>query len=113
MLSRRSSANAKADRENTFRPQNSALTISFRNPVLGALVLPANRQNPPAFAVIEELKAVDAAHERLGIARIMARFVSAPNVSNLTKPFDSSGDFFFVKPFLQNRFCAGDVSFDI
>ena len=72
MLSAPSSANADADREDTFRPKNSALTIFLRNRVLGALVLPANRQYPPAFPVIEELKTVDAAHERVWIARIVA-----------------------------------------
>src|ERR1041385_7361884 len=76
-------------------------------------MLPANRQYPPAFAVIEQLKAVDAAHERLGIARIIARFVRAPNVGNPAKLFSSPRDLFLVKAFLQKRFHAGDVSFDV
>ena len=44
------------------------LEIFLRNRVLRALVLPVNGQDPPAFAVIEKLKTVDAAHERRGIA---------------------------------------------
>ena len=91
----------------------SPLEIFPRNRVLGALVLPANRQYPPAFPVIEELKTVDAAHKRLWIVRIMARFVRAPNVSNPAKLFGSPSDLFFVKAFLQKRFYAGDVTFDV
>src|SRR5437868_7562735 len=113
MSSGRSPANADADREDTFRPQNSALTIFLSNRVLGALVLPANRQYPPAFPVIEKLKAVDAAHKRLGIARIMTRFVRAPNVSNPAKLFGSPSDLFFVKAVLQKRFDAGNITFDV
>src|SRR5215471_1219513 len=114
MLSRRSSANADADRQNTFRrTQNPALKIFLRNRVLGGLVLPVDRQDPPTFAVIEQLKTVDTAHERTGIARIMTRFVRAPNVSNPAKLFGPPRDLFFVKAFLQKRFDAGNVGFDV
>ena len=76
------------------------LEIFLRNRVLRALVLPVNGQDPPAFAVIEKLKAVDAAHERRGIAWIVTRFVRAPNVSDPAKLFGAPRDFCFVKTLL-------------
>jgi hypothetical protein len=63
-------------------------------------VLPVNGQDPPAFAVIEKLKAVDAAHERRGIAWIVTRFVSAPNMRDSAKLFGAPRDFRFVKALL-------------
>ena len=79
---------------------DSALKILLRNRVLRALVLPVNRQDPPAFAVVEKLKAVDAAHKRRGIAWIVTRFVRAPNVSDSAKLFGAPRDFRFVKTLL-------------
>ena len=81
--------------------------------MLRALVLPVNRQDPPAFAVVEKLKAVDAAHERRGIACIVTRFVSAPNMSDSAKLFGAPRDFRFVKAIVQNRFGSRDVTFDV
>ena len=89
------------------------LEIFLRNRVLSALVLPVDRQDPPAFAVVKELKTVDAAHERRGIVRIVARFVRAPNVRDPAKLFGVPRDFRFVKTGFQKRFCPRDVSFDI
>jgi hypothetical protein len=63
-------------------------------------VLPVNGQDPPASAVIKKLKAVDAAHERRGIAWIVSRFVRAPNVSDSAKLFGAPRDFCFVKALL-------------
>ena len=60
-------------------------------------MLPVNGQDPPAFPVIEELEAVNAAHEWRRFVRIMTRIVSAPNVSNPAKLFRSPRDLFFVK----------------
>ena len=79
----------------------------------GILVLPVDRQDPPAVAIIEELKAVDPAHERLRVARIVTRFVSAPNVSNPAKLFGSPGDLLFEKAFVKKWFYPRDVTFDI
>src|SRR5947208_17199058 len=76
------------------------LEIFRRNRVIRALVLPVNRQDPPAFAVIKKLKAIDAAHERRRIARIVTRFVRAPNVSDSAKLFGAPRDFRFVKALL-------------
>ncbi len=89
------------------------LEIFLRDFVLGALVLPINGQDPPAPAVIEKLKAVDAAHERLGIARIVTRFVRAPNVSDPTKLFGAPCDLRFVKALLKKWFRPRDILFDI
>jgi hypothetical protein len=88
------------------RSRNSALKIFLRNRVLCALVLPVNGQDPPAFAVIEKLKAVDAAHERRGIAWIVTRFVSTPNMRDPAKLFGAPRDFRFVKAIVQNWFGA-------
>src|SRR6266481_876596 len=71
------------------------LEIFRRNRVLRALVLPVNRQDPPAFAVVEKLKAVDATHKRRGIAWIVTRFVRAPNVSDSAKLFGAPRDILF------------------
>src|SRR5436189_5738831 len=89
------------------------LEIFRRNRVLRAFVLPVNGQDPPAFAVIEKLKAVDAAHKRRGIAWIVTRFVSAPNMRDPAKLFGAPRDFRFVKTLLWKRFCPRDILFDI
>jgi hypothetical protein len=68
--------------------------------VVCALVLPVNGQDPPAIAVIEKLKAVDTTHEWLGIAQIVTRFVSAPNVSDSAELFGSPRDFCLVETLL-------------
>jgi hypothetical protein len=78
-----------------------------------ALVLPVNGQDPPALAIIEELKTVNAAHERCRIARIVTRFVSAPNVSDSAKLFGAPRNFCFVKPSLQKWLRSRDVTFDV
>src|SRR5258705_13076435 len=89
------------------------LEIFRRNRVLRALVLPVNRQDPPAFAVMKKLKAVNAAHEGRGIAWIVARFVRAPNVSDSAKLFAAPRDFRFVKASIQKWFRSRDVTFDV
>ena len=93
--------------------RRSRLKIFLRNLMFRALVLPVNGQDPPALAVIKKLKAVDATHERRGIAWIMTRLVRAPNVSDPAKLFGAPGDFCFVKTFLKKRFRPRDVLFDI
>jgi hypothetical protein len=92
---------------------DSGLQIFLWDFVLSALVLPVNGEDPPALAVIKKLKAVDAAHKRLGIVCIVTRFVSAPNVGDSAKLFGAPRDFCFVKPFLKKRLHPRDVSFDI
>src|SRR5512132_4257750 len=89
------------------------LEIFRRNRVLCALVLPVNRQDPPAFAVMKKLKAVNAAHERRGIAWIVTRFVRAPDMRDPAKLFGAPRDFRFVKAIVQKWFRSRDVTFDI
>jgi len=89
------------------------LEIFLRNRVLRALVLPVNGQDPPPLAVIEKLKAVNAAHERRGIAWIMTRFVRAPNMSDPAKLFGAPRNFCLVKALLKKWFYSRDILFDI
>src|SRR5262249_13543484 len=89
------------------------LQIFLRNRVLRGLVLPVNRHNPPAFAIIKKLKTVDAAHERRGIAWIVTRLVRAPNVRDPAKLFGAPRDLGFVKAALPQRFRPCDILFDI
>src|SRR6266480_1453372 len=82
--------------------------------MLRTFVLPVNRQNPPALPVVEELKAVNAAHERRGIIRIVTRFVRAPHLSNPAKLLNSARYLLFVKgSSLKKWLYARDVTFDI
>ena len=77
-------------------------------------VLPVNGENPPAFAIIKKLNAVDASHKRFRIGRGVARFVSAPNMRDATELFSPSGDFCFVKTFLlEQRLDPRNVPFDV
>jgi hypothetical protein len=41
--------------------------------MLNALALPVNGHDPPTTAVVEQLNAVDPAHERLGTVRFVTR----------------------------------------
>src|SRR5260370_6677962 len=80
----------------------------------GILVLPVDRQNPPALAVVEKLNAVDSAHEWFRIVRVVARLVGAPHVRDLTKLLNTTRDFLFVESiFLENRVSSRDEAFDI
>ena len=45
--------------------------ILFRKRMFETLVLPIDRHDPPTLAIMEQLYAVDPAHERFGIVRIM------------------------------------------
>src|SRR2546430_17495420 len=68
-----------------------------RKRVFGAFVLPINADDPPPRAIIEQLEAVDPAHERIGILGIVPRLVRAPDMSDSAKLLGSSHDFFFKK----------------
>jgi hypothetical protein len=68
-----------------------------RNRVFGAFVLPINADDPPPRAIMEQLDAVNASHEWLGIVGIVPRLVRAPDVSDSAKLLGSSRDFFFKK----------------
>ena len=89
------------------------LKILFRNRVLRGLMLPIDRQDPPALAVMEYLEAVDAAHEWGSIVWIMPRFVGAPNMTNPAKHFCSPRYLRLVKALLQKWPYPCDVTLDI
>jgi hypothetical protein len=69
--------------------------------MLWALMLPVNGHDPPAAAVVEQLNAVDSAHERFGIVVFVARLVPAPNMRDLTKLLGATRNFLFVKSVLR------------
>ena len=54
------------------RTQGAPLEILLGQRLLGAFVLPIDRQHPPTLSIMEKLDAVDPAHEGLEIARITA-----------------------------------------
>src|SRR6266436_4939326 len=115
MLPRYPSAAAGADGEEASAlAQVSTLKVLFRNLVLRTFVLPIDRQDPPAVPVVEKLNAVDPAHERHGIAWIVARLVCAPNMRDFAELFDSPRDFLFVESgFLESLLGSCDEAFDI
>ena len=45
--------------------------IFIRKRMLETLVLPINGDDPPPLAIIEQLDAVDPAHERFGIVEVV------------------------------------------
>jgi len=65
--------------------------------MLRALMLPVDAHDPPSCPVIEQLNAVDPAHEGLGIVLVVARFIGAPNVCDVAKLFGPTRDFLLVK----------------
>ena len=79
--------------------------------MLRTFLLPVNAHDPPTGAVVEQLNAVYPTHKRLGIIRIVTRFVSAPHVSNPAKLFGSPRGLLFVKSsFLKKWFCPCNES---
>jgi len=115
MLPRHASA---AGRPNQQRPrarkEGTTLKILVGERVERAFVLPINAHNPPTTAVIEKLDAVNSAHKWLSVARVVTRFVCAPNVRNLPELFDAPGDFLFVETLsLDERFDTCDVTLDV
>jgi len=80
--------------------------------MLGAFLLPVDAHDPPAIAVVKQLYAIDSAHERLRIISVVARFVRAPNMSNVSELFGAPDDFFFEESVLGHiLFHAGDETF--
>src|SRR5207245_38273 len=81
--------------------------VLVRDRRLGRFALPVNRYDPPAFAVVEQLNAVDSAREWL--ARLLvAGLVGAEHLGNVAVLFHTSGDFaleksFFVEEWLRPR----------
>lgn len=82
--------------------------------MLRALVLPVNANDPPTTLIVEQLNAVDSAHERFRIIGIVARLVCTPHMRDSPEPLNTMRDLRFVKAsFLLKWFCPGYVTFDI
>jgi hypothetical protein len=80
--------------------------------IIGALFVPEDADDPPTLAIIEELKAVNAAGEG-GFARVVAGFVAAEGLSDVAEGFDAAMDGRFEKTVLEEvSAAAGDVVLD-
>src|SRR5437899_9927046 len=115
MLPRYPSVAAGANGEEAYAlAQVSTLKVLFRNRVLRTFLLPVDRQDPPSVSVVEKLNAVDPAHERHGLARIVARLVRAPDMCDLAELLDPPRDFLFIESDSREiRFHPGNVGIDI
>jgi hypothetical protein len=69
--------------------------------MLRTFVLPVNAHDPPTRAIVEELNAVNATHKWFRIVRIVARFVRAPNMSNMPKQFRLPRYLFFEESIVR------------
>ena len=65
-----------------------------------ALVLPVNAHDPPTTLIVEQLNAVDPAHERFRILGFVARLVGAPDMCDPIELFGAPRDFLFVESVL-------------
>src|ERR1700686_1951851 len=91
-----------------------ALEIFFWNRALRALLLPVNAHDPPTTAVMEQLNAVDPAHEGFGIAGFVARFVRAPDMRDGIELFGATRNFLLENSvFLDMIAHAGDKAVDV
>jgi hypothetical protein len=81
----------------------------FGERIIWALFVPEDADDPPALAVVEELKAVDSTRERR-FAGVVAGFVAAKDLGNVAKGFDAAVDGRFEKTVLEKVGAAtGDV----
>ncbi len=85
------------------RAQGTTLNIPVGERVERALVLPVNTHNPPTPSVVEKLNAIDPAHERFSVARVVTRFVRAPDVSDTAELFGATRNFFFVESMFRKK----------
>src|SRR5581483_2171861 len=74
-----------------------------RNRVLRRLRLPHDRHDPPALAVVYQLKAVDAALKGLIIAGVVARLVGAEHLSNVAELLNFVRNAALEKSFLLEK----------
>jgi len=72
----------------------------LRERIIGPLFVPEDADDPPALAVVENLKAVDAAREGR-FAEGVAGFVAAEDLSNVAEGFDAAVDGRFEKTVLE------------
>ena len=63
-------------------------------------VLPVDGHDPPASAVIKQLNAVNPAHKPFRIICVLARFVRAPDMRDMSEFLGAPRDFFFVESVL-------------
>src|SRR6516162_2151455 len=55
--------------------------------------LPEDSDNPPAFAIVHQLDAIDPAGKRFGIGGIASRFIRAENMRDVAEDFSLARDF--------------------
>ncbi len=61
--------------------------------MLRTFVLPIDGDDPPATAAVEQLDAIDPPHERFGIIYVVARFVRAPDMRDMSELFGAPRNF--------------------
>ena len=72
MLPRHASAASGPNQQRPrARKEGTTLKIPVRERMERTFVLPIDAHNPPTTAVIEKLDAVNSAHERLSVARVV------------------------------------------
>src|SRR5207245_1661197 len=86
------------EREHNYEPAlRSTLNLLFRDIFLEsdarALVLPVNVHDPPTTIIVEQLNAVDPAHEWFGIVGFVARLVRAPDMRNVAELLGATRNF--------------------
>src|SRR5207247_10280682 len=113
MLPRHASAASGPNQQRPrARKEGTTLKIPVGERVNRAFVLPINAHNPPMTAVIEKLNAVDPAHERFGIVRVVAGFVRAPDIRDVPELLSTTCNFLLVKSLSRKKiFRARVVAF--
>src|SRR5580765_707464 len=71
--------------------------VGLRNRVVGALLVPNRRRDPPALAVPEKLDAVDAARQDRAV-RLLPRLVRREHVGNVAESLRDAVDLTLVEP---------------
>ena len=82
------------------------MQIPLREGMAFIFSFPVDAEHPPPLAVIEELNAVDAAREGLGVIFGVAGFVGAPYMSDVVPEFRAIGDRMFKKAFFVKKCLA-------
>src|SRR6266403_880720 len=80
--------------------------------IIGALLVPKNAYDPPALAIVCQLKTVDATGERR-CPRVVPGFVAAKDMGDVAKGLDATDDRTFEKTMLgEVTASAGDILLD-
>src|SRR5215213_3937371 len=85
--------------------------ILFRDRSFGRFGLPIYVDHPPAFAVVHELKAVDAADERLFVILFMERQIGRKHLCDVAVLIDVASMLAFVKAVLLEHRAAARYVF--